>query len=586
MNDETTAAGPGPSTAVALRPQRAIVEDVVPIFDTGDFEHMQRIAGAMAMAPLVPNALKGQSLMEAQANCLMVVNQARNWRMDPFAVAQCCFVTKGKLGYEGKLVAAVIKSRVGVDLHYWFTGKKGSDDYRVFVSDEPFTPEVIAELEPGKAYLGRRIIDGSVGEWKTSNDNWKQQPDMQLRYRGGRVWCRAYEPAILLGVYADDELEQIADRRERFASGEVAPGGTRVIGSGFGDETDQNFRRPQGGPQTASGGGGSSGAADTSEGPSASAGAAGGGKSGETVQDAHFEEIRGDDADAEGLTGASEAQDKLDAETAEEEKRPTETGGAPSAESEQASSGSATAASSASAAEIPGPSESSKPSASGAAAINEGPAPAGVAYFWAGDTSKDGAGRRPTYKDGALFSSAVATGKTPVYAEHPAKVEVAEAGDAGEAQSAEAPPAKEETTTTATTSKSPPSSDASPGQGDPFDVCREAVLASSTWLGIKQHLRTLARAPEWREADDEGRRMAQAEAWDRYREIRNEGQEIANPVDDLSLFALWLNFGAETKDEVEQLFATFMRKPAYKEAKDGDKDWVRSAVAQRLAALS
>jgi hypothetical protein len=211
------------AVAVAAQPQRrqiTPVSDVVPIFDTADFEHMSRIANLMAAAPLVPKALKGNSPEEAMANCFLVVNQARNWRMDPFAVAQCCSVVQGKLMYEGKLIAAVIDSVLGIALDYEYYGEEGTPGRGVIVS---------ATVD-GKL----KTIKGTVADWKTGNDNWKTQPDIQLVYRGSRVWCRVWKPAIMLGVYTFDEMEEAAELRQ--VSSADAGSSARRLSSGFGDE--------------------------------------------------------------------------------------------------------------------------------------------------------------------------------------------------------------------------------------------------------------------------------------------------------------------------------------------------------------
>jgi hypothetical protein len=39
-----------------------------------------------------------------------------------------------------------------------------------------------------------------------------------LRYRGAREWCRIHEPGLMLGVYGDDEMEEM---NARFAAARV-----------------------------------------------------------------------------------------------------------------------------------------------------------------------------------------------------------------------------------------------------------------------------------------------------------------------------------------------------------------------------
>ncbi|MDE0922524.1 hypothetical protein [Aurantimonas coralicida] len=218
------------STVVATLPDRprreiARTDDIVPILDTAKFEHMQRVANVMASTSMIPDALSmakitGQRdpvplpMEKVVANCFLVVNQAVRWGMDPFAVAQCVSVVHGKLCYEGKLVSAVLDAKLGLKLHHAFTGEAGKEDRRIFLSDEPFDAETIAELRPGFRSPDRRIFDGSVAEWKTTGTGtpWTAKNfDRMLIYRGHRDWCRIYEPAIMLGVYTPDEMLDLSE---------------------------------------------------------------------------------------------------------------------------------------------------------------------------------------------------------------------------------------------------------------------------------------------------------------------------------------------------------------------------------------
>lgn len=199
------------STAVAKTQQRRemiTVESNIPVMDTGKLEHMQRIATILATSGLVPEHLNrirkvkgGQeieiSAAEAVANCFLVVNQAVRWQMDPFAVAQGVFVTKGKIGYEGKLIAAVINTHPMLEkrLSYTFDGEVGKPTRRVTVS---------GRIKGDPANL---TVEGTVGQWRTDNDAWSKSGDQMLTYRGAREWARRYMPEAVLGVYADDELD-------------------------------------------------------------------------------------------------------------------------------------------------------------------------------------------------------------------------------------------------------------------------------------------------------------------------------------------------------------------------------------------
>lgn len=184
-------------------------QDVIPVLDTGKFEHMQRIATVMAETSMIPDSLrgitKGDKFIEFDrkvviANCFRVVNQAVRWGMDPFAVSDCASIIHGKLMWEGKLVAAVIDAKLGIKLAYAFDDKPGQE-----------LGITVSGTLPGETTP--RTISGRVKDWhKGPKSPWGNEGAWrrQLRYMGNREWARAHAPAIMLGVYTDDELQEIA----------------------------------------------------------------------------------------------------------------------------------------------------------------------------------------------------------------------------------------------------------------------------------------------------------------------------------------------------------------------------------------
>jgi hypothetical protein len=186
------------------------ITDPIPLLDTGRFEHMMRIAKVMASCSLIPDCLCKEKNKDGEpaflpfenilANCFLVVNQAVRWEMDPFAVAQCVSLVKGKLCYEGKLIAAVIEHKTGIRLAFSWNDEKG-DKFGIVVSGK-----FDDEDEP-------RHVSGTVGDWKTTGTNspWPKQPKLQLAYRGSREWARLHAPALMLGVYSPDEMDLLND---------------------------------------------------------------------------------------------------------------------------------------------------------------------------------------------------------------------------------------------------------------------------------------------------------------------------------------------------------------------------------------
>ena len=182
--------------------------------------HMQRIALLMANSSLIPDSLWSRAEGRGQqrklvplppktvlANCFLVVNQARLWRIDPWALAQATSVVHGRLMFEGKAITAVLAAR-GIRLAFTWNDLEG-DAFGITVT----------ERDPARPGEALRSVQGTVGAWKTKGYNgtvsaaWLPPANrMQLAYRGAREWCRLHEPAVVLGVMMDDDADRLLER--------------------------------------------------------------------------------------------------------------------------------------------------------------------------------------------------------------------------------------------------------------------------------------------------------------------------------------------------------------------------------------
>ena len=77
------------------------------MFNDALYERCKQIAGVMSRAAgFTPEHLIGKT--EA---CFAVVTRAITWKLDPLAVGQSTYSTPGgKIGYEGKLVQAILEN--------------------------------------------------------------------------------------------------------------------------------------------------------------------------------------------------------------------------------------------------------------------------------------------------------------------------------------------------------------------------------------------------------------------------------------------------------------------------------------------
>jgi len=195
-----------PAVVPPPRPDVAFdADDPVALYmNTGVFEQLQRVAKLMSSSGLVPGHLR-----EKQADCFLVAAQAFRWRVDPFAVAQCTFVLSGKLGYEGKLIAAVVNAKLdqahALNYEYSGTGK----DRKVVVTGRR------------RSEAKDRTVEGTVEGWATTNEKWKTMTDQMLSYRGAREWARRHMPEAIIGIQADEEVKEAVEL-ERGADGAFA----------------------------------------------------------------------------------------------------------------------------------------------------------------------------------------------------------------------------------------------------------------------------------------------------------------------------------------------------------------------------
>ncbi|WP_415916335.1 recombinase RecT [Xanthomonas arboricola] len=152
------------------------------------------LADIMSSANLLPDHLRGKP-----GDCLLIVMQAQRWGMDAVSVAQATSVVRGKLCYEGKLVAAALYAMGAVDGRFDYEFSGAGESRKVLVTGRP--------RGTGKD----QKVEGTVKDWATNNDAWKRQPDDMLIYRGTRQWARRHAPEALLGVYTPDELDEVID---------------------------------------------------------------------------------------------------------------------------------------------------------------------------------------------------------------------------------------------------------------------------------------------------------------------------------------------------------------------------------------
>lgn len=214
-------------TTLQAAPQQAMADlpmvatsSAALVLDPSSMDAMLRLADVMATGKVtIPPEYRN-----SPGDCLAVVMQAVQWRMNPFAVAQKTHFVSGKIGYEAQLVNAVVTSLAPTKdrLHFeWFgdwtkvigkfeikRGDKG--EYRVpgwkLADEEGLGVRVWATL---KGEDEPRVLELLLAQARTRNSTlWADDPRQQLAYLGVKRWSRLYVPDVILGVYTPDELDE------------------------------------------------------------------------------------------------------------------------------------------------------------------------------------------------------------------------------------------------------------------------------------------------------------------------------------------------------------------------------------------
>lgn len=198
------------------------------VLDSVSMDSMMRLAEIMATGRCT---MPGE-FRNSPGDCLAIVMQSVQWKMNPFAVAQKTHFVSGKIGYEAQLVNAVITSMAPTKdrLHFEWIGnwerilgqfkevesKSKKDDagnpmkFRVpnwnLKDEDGLGVRVWATL---KGEDDPRELTLLMAQARTRNSTlWADDPRQQLAYLATKRWSRLYCPDVILGVYTPDELDE------------------------------------------------------------------------------------------------------------------------------------------------------------------------------------------------------------------------------------------------------------------------------------------------------------------------------------------------------------------------------------------
>lgn len=183
---------------------------------------MSQAAELMAAARVMMPA----HLRSSPGDCLGVLMQAAQWRMNPYALAQKTFLVNGVIGYESQAVKAAIDSSYklegGLNFQYFgdWDGVIGKIEWKKNPKGQEYaTPGWTKEDERGVGVICTGKIRGEpearelrleLRQCHPRNSTlWGTDPRQQIAYLASKRWARLHLPSVLMGVYDREEVQEI-----------------------------------------------------------------------------------------------------------------------------------------------------------------------------------------------------------------------------------------------------------------------------------------------------------------------------------------------------------------------------------------
>lgn len=186
-----------------------------------NFELIQREATALSKSSWIPKHLVGKTNEETVATCVGLAQMAEKWNMSTQMVAGETYSVHGRIGFQGKLYAALANAHGGLvgGLRAIYSGSGDNRAAVIFGGDHELTSE---DKQALKKYVktgdadaatdlelsGVRCVRIVVSNVKTDNAMWKNDPEQKLYYTGATKWCRRFMSELVLGAISVEDIER------------------------------------------------------------------------------------------------------------------------------------------------------------------------------------------------------------------------------------------------------------------------------------------------------------------------------------------------------------------------------------------
>lgn len=137
-------------------------------------------------------------------NALIAIDIANRLRCSPLLVMQQLYVVQGKPSWSGQFVIAALNACGRFQpLRFVYEGEGDTRSCYATTTDKQTGdvlrgPVVSISMAKAEGWLGK------------SGSKWQTMPELMLSYRAGTFFGRLYAPDVLMGLYTQDEMLDIA----------------------------------------------------------------------------------------------------------------------------------------------------------------------------------------------------------------------------------------------------------------------------------------------------------------------------------------------------------------------------------------
>lgn len=159
----------------------------------------QRMCQMLAASSLVPRDFQGNL-----PNVMIALEIANRTGSSPLAVMQNLYIVQGKPSWSSQFVIAALNS-CGKFSPLRFAMQGEGDEQSCFAWALELATNERLEGPPVSIAMAKK--EGWYGK---TGSKWQTMPELMLRYRAAAFFGRLYAPEILMGMQANDEVEDIA----------------------------------------------------------------------------------------------------------------------------------------------------------------------------------------------------------------------------------------------------------------------------------------------------------------------------------------------------------------------------------------